>query len=279
MWGCACPSDQTGSILCDPVLCGDRRQEHLCGCSLGSCSARAFFSHLVGCLGKGMGAGPRPLESCCALAAPFEFLLAGLLAKANCTKLLELVWRRNSATTMKRYLQSLFRVFDDGEFGGSFSLFFRFSCTLFLLYTVPLTAASPLAIMCSRLCAGLRRRSSSTCLACTVVSLLLQLYFSERVRNARHRRFRLHLLCGWSFLLLRASRTCPERMFVGAVLICLWPSLRFGDAQHVRWSSLLFDLASLRGWCYKTKTHPRGTPFAITSGGFCGYRAGNDWLP
>ena len=42
---------------------------------------------------------------------PLSSFLQELLGKPNCTELLELVWRRNSATTVKRYLQSLFRVF------------------------------------------------------------------------------------------------------------------------------------------------------------------------
>ena len=40
--------------------------------------------------------------------------------------------------------------------------------------------------------------------------------------------------------------------FAGAALLCVWASLRFGDASHIRWSSLLYDVSChvLRGVCH-----------------------------
>ena len=45
----------------------------------------------------------------------------------------------------------------------------------------------------------------------------------------------------------------------------------------MKWSNLLFDTLSLRGWCYRTKTHHRGTPFACVASGCLLREASQDW--
>ena len=67
--------------------------------------------------------------------------------------------------------------------------------------------------------------------------------------------------------------------FAGAALLCVWASLRFGDASHIRWSSLLYDVSChvLRGVAYRTKTTRRGMPFACHGRGFSGCWAAT-WL-
>ena len=63
--------------------------------------------------------------------------------------------------------------------------------------------------------------------------------------------------------------------FAGAALVSVWASLRFGDASHVRWSSLLDDVSChvVRGVAYGTKTTRRGMPFACQGRGIYGYWA------
>ena len=211
---------------------------------------------------------------------PLSPFLQELLAKANCAELLELVWRRNSATTVKRYLQSLFRVFsmlEDLEVPfPSFSQLQLHDAVLSLHRTFDgsLTFGDNVlkALRWSQKAFQLELPSLHSGIFADTA--LFQRTGEKREAPPIPLAFAVWL----EFSFIKGIEDMAERMFVGAVLLCLWASLRFGDAQHVRWSSLLFDLASLRGWCYKTKTHPRGTPFAITSGGFCGCRAGNDWL-
>ena len=68
-------------------------------------------------------------------------------------------------------------------------------------------------------------------------------------------------------------------MFPARALLSVWASLRFGDASHIRWSSLLYDVSChvLRGVAYRTKTTRRGMPFACQGRGIYGYWAAT-WL-
>ena len=58
-----------------------------------------------------------------------------------------------------------------------------------------------------------------------------------------------------------------DRCIAGACLICVWGSLRFADAQHVEWSSLVSDDVALRGICSRSKTNHRGSAFGVLSVG------------
>ena len=67
--------------------------------------------------------------------------------------------------------------------------------------------------------------------------------------------------------------SAPElALFAGSALVCIWSSLRFGDASHVSWSALLFDPQALviRGLAYRTKTSRRGMAFAFYAEGIYG---------
>ena len=57
-------------------------------------------------------------------------------------------------------------------------------------------------------------------------------------------------------LVLRSGTPSMERIWAGSFLVCIWSSLRFSDAQHVRWSSVnaASDASVLRGISYRTKT-------------------------
>ena len=79
-------------------------------------------------------------------------------------------------------------------------------------------------------------------------------------------------------LVLRCGTPAVDRIWAGSFLVCIWSSLRFSDAQHVRWSSLnaASNASVLRGISYRTKTGTRGTPFAL---GGCGLSAGKGGVP
>ena len=79
-------------------------------------------------------------------------------------------------------------------------------------------------------------------------------------------------------LVLRSGTPAVERIWAGSFLVCVWSSLRFSDAQHVRWSSVnaASDASVLRGVSYRTKTGTRGTPFAL---GGCGLSASKGAVP
>ena len=67
---------------------------------------------------------------------------------------------------------------------------------------------------------------------------------------------------------LLLDNTPPDKaLWCGSILACISASLRFADAQHVKWTSLCVSQYSLRGLCFRTKTSKRGAPFAFVSYG------------
>ena len=67
---------------------------------------------------------------------------------------------------------------------------------------------------------------------------------------------------------LLSEDTPPDKaLWCGSFLACISASLRFSDAQHVRWAGLCVSQFSLRGICFRTKTSKRGAPFAFVSFG------------
>ena len=71
-----------------------------------------------------------------------------------------------------------------------------------------------------------------------------------------------------------------ERIWAGSFLVCIWSSLRFSDAQHVRWSSVnaASDASVLRGISYRTKTGTCGTPFALGGCGASASKGAVSWI-
>ena len=55
-------------------------------------------------------------------------------------------------------------------------------------------------------------------------------------------------------MILRQESLRQHRLWAGAFLLCLGASLRFGDSQHIKWSSVIMDGECIRGSCYRTKT-------------------------
>ena len=66
-------------------------------------------------------------------------------------------------------------------------------------------------------------------------------------------------------------------VFAGAVLLCIWGSLRFSDVQHVVWSDSILDDTSFRASSYRTKTS-RFMPFGVHCGGFYQRPASQSWV-
>ena len=69
-----------------------------------------------------------------------------------------------------------------------------------------------------------------------------------------------------------ASEVCTVA-FAGSVLAMIWSSLRFSDAGHVRWLTLVCDLDHhvIRGIAFRTKMSKRGMPFALQARGLIGF--------
>jgi hypothetical protein len=62
---------------------------------------------------------------------------------------------------------------------------------------------------------------------------------------------------------LNPASSSAERILVGGLLVMIWASLRFGDGQRCKPSSLIVDGHALRGLCWTTKVSRAGQPFGI----------------
>ena len=73
--------------------------------------------------------------------------------------------------------------------------------------------------------------------------------------------------------------TAPSlALFLGAVLLCVHGSIRFGDAQRMPWDKLQLSATALRGTCDHTKTTKHGQPFAVTLMGLSFRDTQSSWV-
>lgn len=65
------------------------------------------------------------------------------------------------------------------------------------------------------------------------------------------------------------TSSCPEHMILilGFLLILIWGSLRFSDAQRINLRSLVYNGENLRGLSWRTKTTNRGQAFGVIAQG------------
>ncbi|CAE7223782.1 unnamed protein product [Symbiodinium sp. CCMP2592] len=75
--------------------------------------------------------------------------------------------------------------------------------------------------------------------------------------------------------LLSGKANLMDRIWAGSFLVAIGASLRFADAQHVRWSTLCISNFTLRGICYRTKTTKGGCPWGLLSFGL--FSSSEDW--
>ena len=66
-------------------------------------------------------------------------------------------------------------------------------------------------------------------------------------------------------------------VLAGAILLCVYASLRFSDAQHIDFSPILLDASSFRAGSFRTKTS-RWMPFGIYIGGLYGRSLQQSWV-
>ena len=69
-----------------------------------------------------------------------------------------------------------------------------------------------------------------------------------------------------------------DRVFRGSLLVCIWASLRFNDAQHVFCDKILLDNTSLRAACFQAKSSKTGYPFAVQCLGLISESHQSSWL-
>ena len=66
-------------------------------------------------------------------------------------------------------------------------------------------------------------------------------------------------------------------LVAGAILLCVYASLRFSDAQHIDFSSIVLDASSLRAGSFRTKTS-HWMPFGIYIGGLYARTLQHSWV-
>ncbi|CAE7421679.1 unnamed protein product [Symbiodinium sp. CCMP2592] len=82
-------------------------------------------------------------------------------------------------------------------------------------------------------------------------------------------------------MLLSGKASLMDMIWAGSFLVAIGASLRFADAQHIRWSTLCVSSFTLRGICYRTKTTKGGCPWGLLSFGVFSSSEewGMTWLP
>lgn len=78
----------------------------------------------------------------------------------------------------------------------------------------------------------------------------------------------LFVLQYWEHCIINHAWEPHVLIFMGSALLCVWCSLRFADAQHIRWNDILIDSNTLRGLSFRTKASRSGMPFGINLQGF-----------
>ena len=133
--------------------------------------------------------------------------------------------------------------------------------------------SSPLgAIKAARWFAKLARVQVLDCLWSPVINSFLQTKIQHERKESCP--FPLYVIVQWERRVLCEAASDAEVLILGGFLAILWAGLRFADAQRTKLSSLIFDLVSVRGSSFRTKTCHTGQPFGFLA---CGFLSAGDY--
>ena len=85
------------------------------------------------------------------------------------------------------------------------------------------------------------------------------------------------LVAAWEMRICCSATPVTTTLALGAALLCIHASLRFGDVRRIEYSSLSLSRAALHGICFATKTTSTGQPFAVSVSGLTGRSAQSCW--
>ena len=85
------------------------------------------------------------------------------------------------------------------------------------------------------------------------------------------------LVAAWEMRVCCSATPVTTTLALGAALLCIHASLRFGDVQRIDYSSLSLSSSAVHGICFATKTTSTGQPFAVSVAGLTGRSAQSCW--
>ena len=88
----------------------------------------------------------------------------------------------------------------------------------------------------------------------------------------------LYMVHDLELSLMEDHNSLQDSIFKGSLLVCIWASLRFDDAQHVFWDKIILDDTSLRAACFQAKSSKSGYPFAVQVFGLIADAPQASWL-
>ena len=207
----------------------------------------------------------------CMLTSGISSLLQEVLASSNSAALLEQLLRRISDTTALRYIAVLWGLFTTIS---DLQLLVHSISQVQLLDAIHVFqhSRSRSASVHSTNVLKALRWFSSTVKPDSFPSLHDGLFHSKSWHSTTSKREAVPLplaFVHWLETSILLHRFSPqETLFAGAVLLCIWSSLRFGDAQHLHLQDLYIDSDSIRGVAYRTKTK-KYMPFGCLISGLC----------
>ena len=207
----------------------------------------------------------------CMLTSGISSLLQEVLASPNSAALLEQLLRRISDTTALRYIAVLWGLFTTIS---DLQLLVHSISQVQLLDAIHVFqhSRSRSASVHSTNVLKALRWFSSTVKPDSFPSLHDGLFHSKSWHSTTSKREAVPLplaFVHWLEISILLHRFSPqETLFAGAVLLCIWSSLRFGDAQHLHLQDLYLDSDSIRGVAYRTKTK-KYMPFGCLVSGLC----------
>ena len=207
----------------------------------------------------------------CSRTSDISSLLREILASSNSAALLEQLLRRISDTAALRYISVLWGLFtticDLKLLLGSIS-----QVQLLDAIHVFQHSRSRAASVHSINVLKALRWFSSTAKPDAFPSLHDGLFHSKSWHSTTSKREAVPLpfaFLYWLEVSILLHRFSPQdTLFAGAVLLCIWSSLRFGDAQHLHLQDIFIDADSIRGVAYRTKTK-KYMPFGCLVSGLC----------
>ena len=86
------------------------------------------------------------------------------------------------------------------------------------------------------------------------------------------------VIAAWERCICDRGTPLTTKLILGAVLVCAHSSIRFGDAQRVKWGTIQLSSQGMHATAYATKTTKAGQPFACTWHGLTGRDTQSSWL-